>query len=197
VYYENGTARNYDGRTMVNHAPLAMRAGSTVVTVVYSSGVATLPIRQGAAGMQLTVCKGLNESSMAAFVWDAVASTRGYAITEEGDTLVAIVQSAASNAVQPSKSKDGGAPIKGPMCLIRSRSSSGLPSGPLAAMHIKGYLLALSQRRSRLTPAPAYTPLHTADECGHFQHHISIQRHHEGGFSGAPSGACSRAWSPI
>eukprot|EP00873_Tetraselmis_striata_P011423 jgi/Tetstr1/431687/TSEL_021214.t1 len=145
VYYENGTARNYDGRTMVNHAPLAMRAGSTVVTVVYSSGVATLPIRQGAAGMQLTVCKGLNESSMAAFVWDAVASTRGYAITEEGDTLVAIVQSAASNAVQPSKSKDGGAPIKGPMCLIRSRSSSGLPSGPLAAMHIKGYLLALSQ----------------------------------------------------
>lgn len=35
----------------------ARRAGSTVVTVVYSSGVATLPIRQGAAGMQLTVCK--------------------------------------------------------------------------------------------------------------------------------------------
>lgn len=28
-----------------------------MVTVVYSSGVATLPIRQGAAGMQLTVCK--------------------------------------------------------------------------------------------------------------------------------------------
>mmetsp|Transcript_33832 Transcript_33832/g.60443 ORF Transcript_33832/g.60443 Transcript_33832/m.60443 type:complete len:694 (-) Transcript_33832:339-2420(-) len=144
VYYENGTARVYDGQTMAKQRPLAMRTASTVVTVVYPNGVATLPTRGEDARLQLAPCKMLNDSAMIAFAWDAVSVTRGYAVTEDGDTLVAIVQGASSNSVQPSAASEGGQ-SKGATCHVRSRSSSGLPPGALALAHIKGYLLALSQ----------------------------------------------------
>eukprot|EP00192_Tetraselmis_astigmatica_P024825 CAMPEP_0117676402 /NCGR_PEP_ID=MMETSP0804-20121206/16153_1 /TAXON_ID=1074897 /ORGANISM="Tetraselmis astigmatica, Strain CCMP880" /LENGTH=774 /DNA_ID=CAMNT_0005485537 /DNA_START=172 /DNA_END=2493 /DNA_ORIENTATION=+ len=141
-YYDNTTVRNFDSVTMAGEQPLSLRVSVTQVTVVYPSGIAFMPVRRKPNAdnrIQLHDCKGLNESSLIAYQWDALVASRGYAVTDLGDLLVVIT---GSGGPRPDGGRQSAA--AGQQCFVRSRVSAALPGGPLVLAHIKGYLFAAS-----------------------------------------------------